>query len=86
MKTILVVGAVTLPLLALCMVQESPEKSKARGDFFYNWCVNASEYKDSTQAGICATASRRIADKEASLSTSLERDFQEYWHTVNKEL
>lgn len=89
MKNILVVGAVVLPLLALIGVQESPEKSSARGDFFYDWCLdNAPEgweddrprfNGDNPQRFICHKAAQRIRDKEATLSSDLERKFQDIW-------
>lgn len=81
MKNIIVVGAVVLPLLALTGVQESPEKSSARGDFFFEWCLDNSpkEYQDQKQREICSSAAQRIRDKEATLSSDLERKFQAIW-------
>lgn len=89
MKTIIVVGAVVLPLLALTAAQESPEKSKARGDFFYDWCIdNAPEgweddhpmfNGDNPQMFICGKAAQRIKNHEATMSSDLEREFQAIW-------
>lgn len=86
MKNIIVVGAVVLPLLALTGVQEAPEKSSARGDFFFDWCIDNSpkEYRDQKQHEICSTAAQRIRDKEATLSSDLERKFQGFWEKANR--
>lgn len=88
MKNIAVVGAVVLPLLALTVVQESPEKSIARGDFFYQWCINNAlkEYRDLKQREICGVAAQRIRDKEATLSRDLERKFQGLWEKAQREI
>lgn len=88
MKTIIVVGAVVLPLLALTAVQESPEKSRARGDFFYQWCINSApkEYRDLKQREICGIAAQRIRDKEATMSSDLERKFQGLWEKAQREI
>ena len=96
MKNIIVVGAVVLPLLALTTVQESPEKSSARGDFFYQWCINNAPegWQDDNrmldgsipQLYICNKAAQRIRDKEATLSSDLERKFQGLWEKAQREI
>ena len=86
MKTWLVIGAVVTPLLLMACTLESPEKAYARGVFFEQWCVKHAPVSDSTQAGICATMARRLADKEITLSVELEREFQSQWDKANREI
>lgn len=88
MRNGIVIGLIVI-FGALIAAKESPEKSKARGDFFYDWCLdNAPEgweddrpmfNGDNPQSFICGKAAQRIRDKEATLSSDLERKFQAIW-------
>jgi hypothetical protein len=85
MKTIIVVAVIAVPLLALTMIQESPEKSLARSDFFFQWCMDNAPKKDLTQQGICGRASTRLKNKEITLDPDLESQFKAYWDKAQKE-
>lgn len=88
MRNGIVIGLIVI-FGALIAAKESPEKSSARGDFFYDWCLdNAPEgweddrpmlNGDNPQRFICGKAAQRIRDKEATLSSDLERKFQAIW-------